>query len=61
MNKKEMIENFGFDRKTLNNWENGAKEKRKLLYETLKALPIEFVENIKKLEEDKKSNEELLK
>jgi len=47
MIKKEIIDNFGFDRSTLDNWEKGTKEKRKLLFETLKALPIEFVDNIK--------------
>ena len=61
MIKKEMIDNFGLDRKTLNNWENDASSKRHLLYKTLEALPFEFVENIKKQLDDKKANEELLK
>ena len=60
MIKKEMIENFGLDRKTLNNWENNVDSKRHILYRTLEALPTEFVENIKQQIADKKSNEELL-
>lgn len=56
-----MIDNFGLDRKTLNNWENDANSKRHLLYRTLEALPSEFVENIKKQLDDKKANEKLLK
>lgn len=61
MIKKEMIENFGLDRKTLNNWENNPDIQRHILYKTLEALPIEFVENVKKQLEDKKENEKLLK
>ena len=60
MIKKEIIENFGLDRKTLNNWENNVDSKRHILYRTLEALPTEFVENIKQQIADKKSNEELL-
>jgi transcriptional regulator with XRE-family HTH domain len=60
MIKKEMIENFGIDRKTLNNWENDKKKKRYILYKTLEALPVDFVENVKKQEEDKEKNEALL-
>ena len=60
MIKKDMIDNFGFDRKTLNNWESGEKPQRKLLYEVLKSLPLEYVENVKKQQEEKKSNEALL-
>lgn len=56
-----MIDSFGFDRSTLNNWENGKIPQRKLLYDVLEALPIEFVENIKKIEVDKKKNLENLK
>jgi len=61
MIKKEMIENFGMNRKTLNNWENDPSNARHLLYKTLEALPLEFVENIKKQLEEKKANEDLLK
>jgi len=60
MIKKEMIENFGIDRKTLNNWENDKMKKRYILYKTLEALPVDFVENVKKQEEDKEKNEALL-
>jgi len=60
MIKKEMIDNFGYDRKTLDLWEKGAKEKRKLLYDVLEMLPIEFVDNIKLIEAAKKKNLELL-
>jgi transcriptional regulator with XRE-family HTH domain len=60
MIKKEMIENFGLTRKTLNNWENDKNTPRYILYKTLEALPIDFVKNIKKQEEDKAKNEELL-
>ncbi len=55
-----MIDNFGIDRKTLNNWENNPESKRYLLYRTLEALPVDFVENIKKQEEDKQKNKKLL-
>ena len=61
MIKKEMIENFGIDRKTLNNWENHKDKKRYVLYKTLEALPVDFVKNVKKQEKDKQRNEELLK
>ena len=55
-----MIDNFGFDRKTLNNWENGAKEKRKLLYEVLKRLPLNFIVDVKKhIENEEKLKENL--
>jgi len=61
MIKKEMIDNFGIDRKTLNNWENQVDSKRHLLYRTLEALPAEYVDNIKKQIEEKKENDKLLK
>jgi len=60
MIKKEMIENFGIDRKTLNNWENNKENKRYVLYRVLEELPVEFVENIKKREKEKLENEKLL-
>ena len=60
MIKKEMIDNFGIDRKTLNNWENNKNKKRYILYKTLEALPIDFVNNVKKQEEEKVKNEKLL-
>lgn len=61
MIKKEMIDNFGFDRKTLNNWENSEKPQRKLLYEVLKRLPLSFVEETKMLIENEKKLQESLK
>ncbi len=62
MNKKEMIDNFGFNRKTLNNWENGIKEKRRLLYEVLKRLPSEFIIDVKKhIENEDKLKDSFLK
>ena len=61
MIKKEMIENFGITRKTLNNWENDKGSKRYILYKTLEAIPAEFVENVKRREEEKLEGEKLLK
>ena len=55
-----MIENFGIDRKTLNNWENDKDKKRYILYRTLEALPNEYVENIKKQIKERAENEKLL-
>ena len=60
MIKKEMIDNFGLDRKTLNNWENNSETKRHILYKTLEALPIEYVENIQKHIKEQKENDRLL-
>ena len=56
-----MIENFGMNRTTLNNWERDTSNARHLLYKTLEALPLEFVENIKKQLKEQKENENLLK
>lgn len=55
-----MIEHFGVTRKTLNNWENDQKTKRYILYRTLEALPVEYVENIKKKLEEEEENNRLL-
>ncbi|EIF51389.1 hypothetical protein [Sulfurovum sp. AR] len=60
MIKKEMIENFGVTRKTLNNWQNDKNSQRYILYRTLEALPLEYVENIKKLIQEEKENYKLL-
>jgi hypothetical protein len=60
MIKKEMIDNFGIDRKTLNNWENNRGSKRYILYRTLEAIPVEFVEKVKRREEEKLEGEKLL-
>lgn len=60
MKIQEIIKEFGITEKTVYNWKNSGTG-RKLLYDVLSALPIEFVENIKKIEDDKKKNEEMLK
>lgn len=60
MIKKEMIEKFGLSRGTLNNWEK-SEDGRKLLYEVLSSLPLEYVEKIEKQIEDEKKREELLR
>ena len=55
-----MIENFGVTRKTLNNWENDKTSKRYILYKTLEALPVEYVENVRKqIKEQEENNEKL--
>lgn len=61
MIKKEMIEYFGLDRKTLNNWENEKDKKRYVLYKTLEALPVEYVENVIKMIRDFEENNKMLK
>ena len=44
MKKKEMIEVFSLTSGTLSNWDTGKQgEQRKLLYEVLKFLPVEYV------------------
>ena len=60
MIKKEMIENFGVTRKTLNNWENEKDSKRYILYKTLEALPVEYVDNVKKQIKEQEENDRLL-
>ena len=60
MIKKEMIENFGVTRKTLNNWENDKDSKRYILYKTLEALPVEYVENVQKQIKEQEENDKLL-
>jgi len=50
-----MIENFGVTRKTLNNWENDKDSRRYILYKTLEALPVEYVDNVKKQIQDFKN------
>lgn len=60
MIKKEMIENFGLTRKTLNNWENDTSSKRYILYKTLEALPVDYIEGIKtQIKEQEENNEKL--
>ena len=60
MIKKDMIDNFGIDRKTLNNWENNKTNKRYVLYKTLEALPVEYVDNVKKQIKEQEENNKLL-
>ena len=60
MIKKEMIDNFGITRKTLNNWENDINSPRYVLYKTLEALPVGFVENVRKQIKEQEENEKLL-
>ena len=60
MIKKDMIDNFGIDRKTLNNWENNKTNKRYVLYKTLEALPVEYVDNVKKQIKEQEENDKLL-
>ena len=60
MTKKEIIEKFGFSRKTLNNWENDKTNPRYLLYRTLESLPSEYVINIKRQIEEKEEISRLL-
>lgn len=60
MIKKEMIEKFGVTRKTLNNWENDKETKRYILYKTLEALPVEYVENVIKQMKEQEENDKLL-
>jgi len=55
-----MIEKFGISRKTLNNWENDKNSKRYILYKTLEALPVEYVENIKKQIQENEENNKIL-
>lgn len=60
MIKKEMIENFGLTRKTLNNWENDTNSKRYILYKTLEALPVDYIEGVKtQIKEQEENNEKL--
>ena len=50
MKKKEMIEVFSLTSGTLSNWDTGKQgEQRKLLYEVLKSLPIEYVKERAKM------------
>ena len=55
-----MIENFGITRKTLNNWENDTNSKRYILYKTLEALPVDYVDGIKTLIKEQEENNEKL-
>ncbi len=59
MNKKQIIEHFGFDRSTLNNWEK-TDSKRHLLFLTLTALPNSFVKTVISQNEEMKETEKRL-
>jgi hypothetical protein len=58
--KSDLSKYFNIDLSTLHRWDKKDKNGRKLLYEVLKALPIEFVEKIKnRIEEEEKLKESL--
>jgi type VI protein secretion system component Hcp len=58
MIKQQMIDNFGMNRKTLENWErNRQGEKRQFLYYVLKNLPIEQIREMKTQFEKEIKNE----
>jgi hypothetical protein len=61
MIKKDMIEFFGMNRVTLNNWENQKQgEKREFLYFFLENIPKEYVQKLKESFDIKKnSNQDL--
>ena len=60
MLKSELHKYFDIDLSTLHRWDKKDKKGRKLLYEVLKALPIDFVDGIKKkIEEEEKLKESL--
>jgi hypothetical protein len=59
--KSELNRYFDIDLSTLHRWDKNDKSGRKLLYEVLKALPIEFVEGVKKKLEDEEKLKESLK
>jgi hypothetical protein len=62
MNKKNMIDLFGYSSSTINAWAKGEQgEQRKLLYEVLASLPIEYVKERAKMSNidlDKLKNKE---
>lgn len=50
MNKKNMIDLFGFSSSTINLWAKGEQgEQRKLLYEVLASIPLSYVEDRAKM------------
>ncbi len=61
MLKSELHKYFDIDLSTLHRWDKKEKKGRKLLYEVLQALPLEFVEGIKKKIEDEEKLKESLK
>jgi hypothetical protein len=61
MKNIEISQIFNIDKSTLYYWSKDNKKGRKILYEVLKALPIEFVEGVKKKLEDEEKLKESLK
>jgi hypothetical protein len=60
MKNNEISQIFNVDKSTLYYWSKDNKKGRKILYEVLKSLPIEFVEKIKnRIEEEEKLKESL--
>lgn len=50
MNKKNMIDLFGYSSSTINAWAKGEQgEQRKLLYEVLASVPVSYVEERAKM------------
>lgn len=50
MNKKNMIDLFGYSSSTINAWAKGEQgEQRKLLYEVLASIPFSYVEDRAKM------------
>ncbi len=50
MNKKNMIDLFGYSSSTINAWAKGEQgEQRKLLYEVLASIPLSYVEGRAKM------------
>ena len=62
MTNSEINKKLGVPNSTLTGWKNAKDNYKKVLYEVLKALPVEFVEGVKKkLEEEEKLKESLKK
>lgn len=58
----EIKNNFNLGHTTLHEWKNSQKgEGRKLLYETLKAIPIEFVESVKEQMDEQENKDKKLR
>ncbi len=50
MKKSDMIKNFGLSNTTLHDWDKGKQgDGRKLLYQVLSSLPVEYVKQQKEL------------
>ena len=60
MTNSEINKKMGIPYSTLTGWKNSENNYKKVLYEVLKVLPVEFVEGVKKrLEEEDKLKESL--